>query len=323
MLTSGRPRRIWSRPFQVAALLAAFAVTTAACGGSSGGGSSSTSSSKGKITVGSSDQVESQIIASAYAQALKNAGYDVKEKTRIGTREVYVKTLEHGEIDVIPEYAATLAEYFNAKFNGPDAPTTNPVASGDVAKTYENLVGLAERDKLVVTTASKAADQNAFAVTKAFADQHGLTKMSDLAALNGQLVLGAGADCPKRQFCLVGLQKVYGLKFKDFKAFSTGGDSAPLYSAMKDGTIQVGLVYSSSGLVSKENVTVLTDDKHLQAADNILALLRPSVPAQAQDIINKVNQALTTEKLQELNGKADTEDPSDLAKQFLSDAHLI
>ena len=321
MLPSGRPRRIWSRPLRAAALLAALAVTATACGGSSGG--SSTSTSKGKITVGSSDQVESQIIASAYAQALKKAGYDVKEKSRIGTREVYVKTLETGEIDVIPEYAATLAEYFNAKFNGPDAPTNHPVASGDVAKTYQNLDGLAGRDKLVVTSASKAADQNAFAVTKSFADQHSLATMSDLAKLNGQLVLGAGADCPKRQFCLVGLQSVYGLKFKDFKAFSTGGDSEPLYGALKDGTIQVGLVYSSSGLVAKENVVVLQDDKHLQAADNILALLRQSVPAEAQNIINNVNQALTTEKLRELNGKADTEDPSDLAKQFLQDAHLI
>ena len=49
-------------------------------------------------------------------------------------RELYEPALEKGEIDVVPEYAATLAEFLNAKENGAKA---KPVASSDVDETVD------------------------------------------------------------------------------------------------------------------------------------------------------------------------------------------
>jgi len=301
------------------ALISAAVLTAAACGGNN---STAGSTSKGKITVGSADFGESQIIASMYSQALQKSGYDVTEKFKIGSREVYIKSLDSGEIDVVPEYIGTLTEYYNAQFNGPDAPTKAPLASADPDKTYTALQGLVSQKKLTALKPSKAADQNAFAVTKDFADKNGLSKMSDLAKLNGQLTLGAGPECPTRHFCLLGLQSVYGLKFKDVKKLDSGGPKT--LGALADGSIQVGLVFSSDGAVQAQNLVVLEDDKHLQTADNITALLRDSVPSDAQQVLDKVNQALTTEKLQELNKRftVDKEDAKDLAKEFLSSIGL-
>lgn len=299
----------------------ALVLLTAACGSDdpSPGGSTP----KGKITVGSADFGESTIIASMYSQALENAGYDVTEKFKIGTREVYIKSIEGGEIDVVPEYIGTLTEYYNAQFNGPNAPIEKPLATTEVETTFSNLKTLVARKNLAVLTPSKAADQNAFAVKKEFADTNQLTKMSDLAKLNGTLTLGAGSECDKRQFCLLGLQEVYGLRFKEVKKLDSGGSKT--LAALADGSIDIGLVFSSDGAVAAQNLVVLADDKKLQKTDNITALIRVGVPDEARQILDKVDQALTTEKLQELNKKfsVDKEDAKDLAQQTLKDAGLI
>ena len=309
-----------TRPRRFAALVvAATAFLATACGGDDSGGAGP--SPKGRITVGSEQFPESKIIASMYSQVLKKAGYEVSEKLGIGTRQVYIGALEKGEIDVVPEYIGTAAEFFNVKFNGPGATQRKPVSSGDVDKTYAALQELAKRAGFVVTPPSKAVDQNAFAVTKEFADKNSLVNVSDLAKLNGQLTLGAGGDCEEQPFCLPGLKHKYGLDIK-LKALGRP-DTDPIYGALKDGTVQVGLVLSSSGRVAQENLVVLKDDKGLQNADNITALFRQAVPQEARAAVDKVNQALTTEKLQELNSKARTEDPADLARQFLEDAGLV
>jgi len=300
----------------------ALVLVTAGCG-SKNNSSSSGGGSKGKVTVGSADFGESQIIASMYSQALRKAGYDVSEKFKIGSRELYIKSIENGEIDVVPEYIGTLTEYYNAVFNGKNAPETNPLATTDVDKTYAALKELVAKKNLTVLTPSKAADQNAFAVKKDFADKNSLTKISDLAKLNGQITLGAGPTCAARKFCLIGLEQVYGLRFKDVKKYDDGGPKT--IAALADGSVDVGLVFSSDGSVAAQNLVVLADDKHLQTTDNIAALIRNSVPQGARDVLDKVDQALTTEKLQELNKKftVDKDDPKDLAQQFLKDAHLI
>jgi osmoprotectant transport system substrate-binding protein len=299
----------------------ALVLATAACGNNSDPGSGG--GSKGKITVGSADFGESEIIANMYSQALKKAGYDVTDKFKIGTREVYVKSIEGGEIDVVPEYIGTLTEYYNAAQNGPDAPTKAPLATTEVQTTYDHLKTLLTKKNLIALTPSGAADQNAFAVKKEFADKNQLVKMSDLAKLNGTLTLGAGPECEKRQFCLLGLQSVYGLKFKDVKKLDSGGSKT--LGALASGGVDIGLVFSSDGTVAADNLVVLQDDKKLQTTDNITALCRGGVPADAQQVLDKVDQALTTEKLQELNKKftVDKEDASDLAEQFLKDAGLV
>jgi osmoprotectant transport system substrate-binding protein len=305
------------------AAVAAVALVATGCGDDDDGGSAG-GEPKGNITVGSANFGEAEIIANMYSIALSDAGYQVTDKFNVGSREVYIKAMENGEIDVVPEYIGTLTEYFNAQVNGQQAAEQNPLASGDVNATFTALKDLATQQSFVVLEPSDAADQNAFAVTKEFADSNALAKLSDLTKLNGQLVLGGPPECDERPFCRPGLEKTYGLQFKgETKKLDAGGPKT--IGALKDGSIQVGLVFSSDGAVVAENLVVLEDDKSLQTADNITGLCRDNVPAEAQDIVNKVNQALTTEKLQDLNKSfnIDKEDAKDLAEQFLTDAGLM
>ena len=195
----------------------------------------------GKIVIGAANFSESQTLAELYKIVLTAAGYTVST-TAIGNRELYEPTLEKGEVQVVPEYAATFAEFLNGKVNGKSA---SPVASGDVDKTVTALKDLGGKVGLSFGKASSAADQNAFAVTTALAQKYSLKSLSDFASkCSGKdSILGGPAECPKRPFCQVGLEKTYNISFGQFKSLDTGG---PLTKgAIKGGQATMGLVFSS------------------------------------------------------------------------------
>jgi len=194
----------------------------------------------GKLTIGAANFSENQTLANIYAEVLRAAGFDVGVKT-VGNRELYLPALEKGELDIVPEYAGTLTEFINKAENGA---TAEPIASGDLDATVEGLTGLGEQVGLVFGEPSAAADQNAFAVTTAFADKHGVKTLTDLAEACGSgLILGATPECPERPFCQPGLEETYGLVFDSVSALDVGGPLSK--SALRQGKVSLALVFSS------------------------------------------------------------------------------
>ncbi len=198
----------------------------------------------GKIVVAAANFGENQILANLYAGTLKAAGFDASVKP-VTNREVYEPALERGQLDVVPEYVGTLTEFLNKKANGKDAAAK---ATSELAATLTALKGLATPKGLAVLEPSKAADQNAFAVTKTFADANKLTKLSDLKAYQGKLTLGGPPECATRPFCQPGLEKTYGLKFDSVTSLDAGGPLTK--TAIKQGRVTIGLVFSSDGSLS-------------------------------------------------------------------------
>ncbi|MEU4774126.1 glycine betaine ABC transporter substrate-binding protein [Micromonospora sp. NPDC023644] len=200
----------------------------------------------GQIVIGAANFTESQILAELYKIALTAAGYDAKVQ-QIGNRELYEPALEKGEIQVIPEYAATMAEFLNTKANGKDA---QPVSSPELDKTVTALKAAGDKVGLVFGTPAAAQDQNAFAVTKAFADKYGVSTLSELAAkCSGQATVLAGPpECPQRPKCQAGLVQVYDFKAGSFSSLDQGGPQTK--NALKTGAASVGLVFSSDGALA-------------------------------------------------------------------------
>jgi len=273
------------------ATLAVIVTTVAACGGTASPGTTS----KGTITVACFNFPESSILAELYGQALAHDGYTVNYKLLLGTREVVAPAIKSGQIDLYPGYAATELEYYNGGAGE---------ASGDATATTAKLNSHLQSLSLQALTPSAAVDQNAFAVTKATQTKFSLTKLSDLAAIGSQLVLGAGPECPTRPFCEPGLKTTYGITFKDFKALDTDG---PLTrAAFKNGTIQVGLVFSSDADLNQLGLVVLQDDKHLENADNVVPVIRQAVAtSEVTNVLNKIDAGLTTADLVTLNGQVE------------------
>lgn len=198
----------------------------------------------GSLTIGAANFSENITIAEIYGEVLREAGYDVEVRA-IGNRETYLPALISGEIDVVPEYAATVAEYLNRSINGADAA---PVASGDIAVTYKALADLGNQSGIIFGLASQAQDQNAFAVTTAFAQEYGVTSLTELAQTCGSIVLGGPPECPERTFCGLGLTDVYGIEIESFESLDAGGPLTK--AALTTGQISVGLVFSSDGALA-------------------------------------------------------------------------
>jgi len=274
-----------------------------------------------KVTVGAGLSAEQQIIARMYAQALRKAGFDVTTKLNAGARTAYMPALQRGELDVVPDYLAPVTDYLRA---GLPIERRPPAANGDVEHTAYLLDQLLAGHPLGVTRPSLATDQRALAVSKTLADDENLADVSDLRRLNGTLVLGAPDGCGTDPFCLLGLRERYGLRFKRVDELGEVSGK-PIFDALRKGTADVGSVQSSDGEIAAESLVVLRDNQLLEPAGNIVALYRSQFPAPARAVVDSVNRALTTEKLQELNKRQDLDgqDPDGLAKRFLQDARLI
>jgi len=286
--------------------IAALVFTAAACGGTSG---TPTTTSKGTLTVAGFNFPESSILAEIYGQALAHDGYTINYKLLLGTREVVAPALESGQIDIYPGYAATDLEFYNKSAGE---------ANGDAAATTAKLNSHLQPLGLLALDPSPAVDQNAFAVTKATQAKFNLTKLSDLAPIGGQLTLGAGPECPTRPFCLPGLKKTYGITFKAFKPLDTDG---PLTrAAFKNGSIDVGLVFSSDGDLNSLGLVVLQDDKHLENADNVVPILRQAAASdEVKKVLNAIDAKLSTADLVTLNSQVSIQhqDPDAVATAWL------
>jgi osmoprotectant transport system substrate-binding protein len=312
-----------------AALGGLLALALTACGGgddafdsgatpsASGSGSAAAS---GPLTVGGANFTEMLLMEAMYGQLLAKAGFTVDYKAA-DNREVYAKSLESGDIDVVPEYAATMAEFLNLAANGPDA---KPVATNDPAATVAAMTQLATAKGLAVLQPAKAADQNGFAVSKKFAAANGnLTTLSQLAALNKPIKLAATEECPDRPFCAAGLKKTYGLKISKVDPLGFGSPQAK--QAVVDGKDDLVLVGTTDAKL--EGLVLLEDDKKLQLADNLVPVV--NAKSAGSDLVSgaldPLSAILTTEDLIALNAKVDAErqKPEDVAKEYLTSKGLL
>ncbi|HEY8797213.1 MAG TPA: ABC transporter substrate-binding protein [Candidatus Dormibacteraeota bacterium] len=258
-------------------------VVVAACGSAP-----APSTSKGTLTVAGFNFPESSILADIYGQALAHDGYTVNYKLLLGTRPIVVTAIKAGQVDLYPGYAASELEYFN---KGAGEATSDPAATTAKLNTYLQPLGL------VALTPAAAVDANAFAVPQAIADRYHLTKLSDITpTIASQLVFGAGPECPTYKFCLPGLASVYGLHFKAVKTLDTDGSLTR--AAFKNGSIQIGLVFTTDADLKSLGLVVLEDDKHMTAADNVVPVVRQAVATdEVKTVLNNIDAKLTTQDL--------------------------
>ena len=170
-------------------------------------------------------------------------------------------------------------------------------------------------------------DPNGFVVTQATASSKSLKKMSDLAPVAKDLILGAPPECPQRPFCLIGLKNTYGLTFKDFRPLDSGG---PLTVAALEGNqIDVGLLFTSNPQIVAKNFVLLEDDKHLQLADNIAPVVRKAIvdkdDGTIKKLLNSISAKLSQSELNALNKQVsvDKQDSKAVATAWLKKQGLI
>jgi osmoprotectant transport system substrate-binding protein len=282
-----------NRPIALVAI-AALLVTLTACREGPGGPLDAVAPPDGSITVGSFDFSESRVLAEAYSQVLEGAGYQVRRVFGIGPRELVAPALARGLVELVPEYLGTALQFQSL---GAESP------GGNVGDTHARLLRRLEGGPLTALAAAPAQDSNAFVVSGKTAREQGLHKLSDLATVAPKLRFGGPPECPTRPFCLLGLQNVYGLSFREVLPLDAGG--ARTRQALDMGAVDVALLFTTDPAIDDDRLVALVDDRGLQPAENVTPLIRKELVNRAGqrlvEALDGLSGHLTTSALRELN----------------------
>ena len=251
---------------QVAAAVGlACVMACAACTASGAPGPPAPAAGPGQavITVGSFDFPESILLAYLYAGALSARGYPARVLPDLGPRELVDPALMTGLVQLVPEYTGSALDFVSLG---------RAHATASVAATARALeAALAERGMITGRPAA-AQDGNAVVVTAATAARYRLQAISDLASVAPRLVFGGPPECPERPYCLLGLRQAYRLRFRAFAALDAGG---PLTrQALESGDVGAALLFTTDPAIQARHLVVLTDNRDLQPAENVVPVLR-------------------------------------------------
>jgi osmoprotectant transport system substrate-binding protein len=270
------------------------------------------------ITVGSFDFPESVLLAEIYGQALAADHFPVRILPDLGSRELVDSALMSGLVQLVPEYAGSALEFFSLG---------RLSATSDAEAANRALTRSVAGRGLVPASPAPAQDANAIVVTAATAARYGLRSIADLARLAPGLMFGGPPECPGRAYCLPGLKRVYGLRFKTFTPLDAGG---PLtLQALEEGDIGVALLFTTDPGIPARHLVVLADDRGLQPAENITPLVRRDVIARYGPnllaALNTVSALLNTGTLRALDARVELagQDPRLVAGRWLRAHGLI
>lgn len=311
-----------SRRFLAGAAAAVTAVMLAGCAGNSSsitaGDSTPTSSGGGVVRISGQNFTEAEIVADMYAAVLQKAGYQPKVKL-VGSRDIYMATFPKS-IDVVPEYVGGIVDFLLLK-NDPKAKI--PTES-DPAQVITGAKSQLDGAGITLLNPSDATDTNAFFVTKKYAQDNNVTKLSDLQGKS--VVLAAAPDCEGRLDCAGGLADQYGINVT--KVLPLGYASQQTYDSVLKGESQLGETSTTDGTLDSQGLLLLPDDKAIQPAQNLVPAVSASFLQAHPDVaapLNELMSKLTTDVLTQLNAKVavNREKADQVAQDWLSQAGLI
>ena len=160
------------------------------------------------LSIGSKNFTEQKVLGEIYAQAFAAAGYKVHKELNLGDEQTALKALKSGQISGYPEYTGTaLLSFLNVPAG--KLPT-------DAGQAYDQVKAGMAKEGIEAFPPTPFTSSNEVGMLKTEADKLGVTKISDLKSKAGQLTLYGSPECRTRRDCLLGLEQVYGLKFKKF-----------------------------------------------------------------------------------------------------------
>lgn len=266
------------------------------------------------VKIGSKNFTEQFIVAEIYAQALEKAGIEVQKRLNLGATQIAHTALTTGEIDLYPEYTGTALA---AVVKGELTSNADQIYT-DVKKHYEDNLGL--------TLLKPTAINNGYAIIMLpdRAAEFKLTTLSELGPASKDLTFGAEGTFGERKDGLPGLERVYGIKFKEFVKFAKLGIR---YSALTSKEIDVSFGFATDWQIEDNKLTVLTDDKGLFPPYYLVPIVRQDTlkaNPKIAEVLDKIAPLLTNEKMRAMNAEVerDRKEPADVAAEFIKSEGL-
>ncbi|WP_404415786.1 glycine betaine ABC transporter substrate-binding protein [Vreelandella aquamarina] len=269
------------------------------------------------ITVGGKNFTEQQILASMTSQYLSGLDYDVDTRAGMGSA-VLRQAQENGQIDLYWEYTGTSLINYNdvSERLSPE-------------ETYDRVKELDGEKGLVWLEPSAANNTYALAMRADDAAERGIQTLSDLAeAINAdeELSFGLNAEFYARDDGWRPLLQAY--DFRVSRGDVSRMDSGLVYQALRDGQIDVGLVFATDGRIPAFDFYVLQDDQNYFPAYALTPVIRQETldayPALAEQM-NALSAQLDDETMATLNANVDVERETieDVAQTFLEQNDLL
>lgn len=269
------------------------------------------------IVVGGLNYTEHLILTSATYQLLEANGYNVDKRDGLGT-SVLRQAQENGQVDLYWEYTGNSVILFN------DQPQPE-----DAAETYATAKRLDAEKGLVWLDPSDTNNTYALAMREADAEERDIHTLSDLAeAMNdgADLTLASNAEFYARDDGLRPLQEAYGFEFP--RSNVKRMDSGLTYSALREGEVDVALVFATDGRNGAFDFEVLDDDQQFFPVYQLAPVVREETLDAHPDLkplLNEMSAALNDETLIDLNRRVDVDDQNieRVARDFLTENDLM
>jgi osmoprotectant transport system substrate-binding protein len=272
---------------------------------------------KVSLKIGSKNFTEQRVLGEIFAQGLAAAGYKTSTDLSLADENTALKALKGGQISAYPEYTGTILGSF---FNLPASKIpTDPQKAYQLAKSKFAPQGITEFPPTPFT------DSNEVAVLPATAKKYGLKNISDLSKVANKLVLYGTPECRQRLDCLLGLEKVYGLKFKKFVPVSAD----QRHTVLLDKKADVSIVFTTDPQIKRNHEILLHDDKHMFPPYQSTLLMKDATAKAAgpdlAKVVDQLQKPLTDDAMQELDARVDLDKktPAEVAKEYLSETGLV
>lgn len=278
---------------------------------------------KQNLTIGSKNFTEQLILGKIAVLTAEAAGFEVTDMTNIPGSQPARKVMLNGEVDMEWEYTGTAWMTYMGK-------------SKSIADQAEMWNAVSETDKENGLTWGKPSDLNntySFAVRSEYAQEHGITKFSDIAKVPVEdRTLCVESEFNSRADGLNGMLKTYGLERGSANGVPDNNisimDTGTVYTATAEGSCNFGEVFTTDGRIKALDLTVLEDDKQYFPAYNAAAVFNTKTLEQypeLEEAYDQVAEKLNNETMMELNFKVDVEgqEPSQVACNWMVEEGFI
>lgn len=229
-----------------------------------------------------------------------------------GTSNIH-PAMVSGQFDIYPEYTGTA---WNAVLKNADA----------YDESRFNELSQAYKDKYDFEWVGMYGFNNTYglAVRNELASTYNLKTYSDLERIAPRLTLGGEYDFFGRADGYEGLQRVYGMQFKNTKDIDIGLK----YEAIERGEVDAMPIFTTDGQLSRAPITVLQDDKHLYPSyicGNVVRTEALAAHPELRAILESLTGTITDQDMAKMNYAVETEHrlPTDVAHEFLVEHKLL
>ena len=266
------------------------------------------------IRIGARVFTEQTLLAEITSQYLRTKGYDVQVTGGLGSN-LARSAHESGQLDILWEYTGVSLVAYN-----------HVTEKLDSEQSYARVKELDGKKGLVWLTPSKFSNTYALALPKNVADEYPqITTISDLnrvlrdEAKTNHLV-ALDTEFANRSDGLDGMVKLYGMNLTRTNIRQM--DAGLVYTALRNGQVFAGLVYTTDGRLNAFKLKLLADDKHYFPDYTAAPVVRQAyidAHPQLAEQLKPLAELFDDNTMRQLNARVDVdhESPSAVAADFL------